>query len=185
MRALKFKSALLVLVSLMVLVGCDQEQPPPSKVAQTATAPASGVELGARAPDFTLTNLQGEQVKLSQFRGQVVLVNFWATWCPPCREEMPSMESLHRRFKDQGLVLLALNVDEDGAPAVNDFLKGKDYTFPILLDTGAEVQDLYRVFRFPETFVIDRNGNIVDRVIGGRDWMSDVMVKRINFLLNG
>jgi len=185
MSAFKFRSALLVLVFLLVLVGCDQEQTPPAKITPTAAAPASGVELGARAPDFTLTDLQGQKVMLSQFRGQVVLVNFWATWCPPCREEMPSMESLHRRFKDQGLVLLALNVDEDGAPAVIDFLKGKDYTFPILLDTGAEVQNLYQVFRFPETFVIDRNGNIVDRVIGGRNWMSDVMVKRINFLLNG
>jgi len=185
MRYLKLSWFLLALCSLLFLVGCEQDQQPAPAVAPAGSGPEVGVDVGAQAPDFTLTDLQGQKVKLSQFRGQVVLVNFWATWCPPCREEMPSMEGLHRKFKDQGLVLLALNADEDGAPAVKNFLKGKNYTFPILLDTAADVQNLYQVFRFPETFIIDRNGNIVDHVIGARNWMSGTLVKRINFLLNG
>ena len=95
------------------------------------------------------------------------------------------MEQMHRKFKDQGLVLLALNADEEGVPAVTTFLQGKDYTFPILMDTASEVQIKYQVFRYPETFIIDRNGVIVEHIIGARDWMSDAMIKKINFLLNG
>jgi thiol-disulfide isomerase/thioredoxin len=93
----------------------------------------------SRRPTSHLSDMQGNQVTLSQFRGKVVLLNFWATWCPPCREEMPSMEQLHQRYKDQGLVMLAVNVEKDGYQAVSRFLEGKNYTFPILLNTAAEV----------------------------------------------
>lgn len=179
MLKLKLKLKWLVpLVLLALLAGCDNGATPGEPT-------ASVVHVGGTAPDFTLTDMQGNQVALSQFRGKVVLVNFWATWCPPCREEMPSMERLYRRYKDKGLVLLAVNIEEQGYQAVSRFLMGKNYSFPILLDTAAEVQNNYKVFRFPETFIIDRNGVIIDKIIGGRDWMSGPVSKKIDFLLNG
>lgn len=178
MRILMKLLALVALFSL--LSGCDESQQSVS-----ASATGRGAVIGAAAPDFTLTDINGNRVSLSQFRGKVVLVNFWATWCPPCREEMPSMERLYRHYSEQGMVLLAINIEENGEQAVSQFLQGNDYTFPILLDTRAEVQNAYQVFRFPETFVVDQNGVIIDHVVGARNWMSGTLVKRINFLLNG
>ena len=174
------KPGLLVLMSifLLLLAGC-KDQP------QSTQQPRSGSYIGNPAPDFTLTDMQGKQVTLAQFRGKVVILNFWATWCPPCREEMPSMERLSQQFKDQGLVLLAVNVEEDGFEAVSSFLNKNPYSFPILLDTAVDVQNLYQVYRFPESFLIDRNGNVVDKIIGGRDWMSAPILAKIKLLLNG
>ncbi len=166
------------LLCLGLLAGCEDS----STNAQPSVV---GDGVNHPAPDFSLTDMQGNEVTLSQFRGKVVLLNFWATWCPPCREEMPSMEQLHQRYKDQGLVLLAVNVEAEGYQAVSRFLPGKNYTFPILLDTAAEVQNSYKVFRFPETFVIDRNGTVVEKIIGGRDWLSPKTTTMLNFLLNG
>lgn len=174
---LLYKLPFLVVLTLFMLTGCEDSPTAPQST-------ASDVGLNRPAPDFTLTDMQGRKVTLSQFRGKIVLLNFWATWCPPCVEEMPSLEQLHQRFKDQGLVLLAVNVEES-YQTVSRFLQGKNYSFPILLDTAAEVQNTYQVFRFPETFVIDRNGIIVDRIIGGRDWMSSKTTAMINSLLNG
>ncbi len=169
---------LLTVIFLLLISGCS-DQP------QQSSQPPQGSYIGNPAPDFTLTDMQGRQVTLSQFRGKVVLLNFWATWCPPCREEMPSMERLYQRFKEQGLVMLAVNVEENGFQAVSSFLSRHPHSFPILLDSNADAQNLYRVYRFPESFLIDRNGNVVDKIIGGRDWMSEPIVKKINFLLNG
>ncbi len=170
------KLLLLLLASLLCLAGCS-EQPAQQK--------GPGPTIGGPALDFTLTDMQGQQVTLEQFRGKVVILNFWATWCPPCREEMPSMEALYRTYKDRGLVMLAVNVEENGFQAVSSFLNRTPHSFPILLDINAEVQNKYKVFRFPETFLIDRNGNIVDKIIGGRDWMSPQIVSKVNFLLEG
>ena len=169
---------LLIVIFLLLLAGC-KDQP------QSTQQARPGNSIGNPAADFSLTDMQGKQVTLAQFRGKVVILNFWATWCPPCREEMPSMESLSQQYKDQGLVLLAVNVEEDGFQAVSSFLNKTPYSFPILLDTAADVQNLYQVYRFPESFLIDRNGILVDKIIGGRDWMSPPILAKINFLLNG
>ena len=95
------------------------------------------------------------------------------------------MEKLYQTFKDQGLVMLAVNVEENGFQVVSNFLKQSPHSFPILLDLNAQAQNLYQVYRFPETFLIDRNGILVERIIGARDWMSESIVQKINFLLNG
>jgi len=143
------------------------------------------VTIGEIAPDFTLENMQGEKVSLSQFRGKVVLINFWATWCPPCRAEMPSMEVLHQTFEDDGLVLLAINVENEGPGVVAEFLNESPYNFPILLDDESRVQRLYGVYQFPESFIVDPNGVVVKRVIGAVNWMGGNTYNLLRFMLEG
>ncbi len=165
------------LLTVLFLTGCDNST--------SESQVSRGGLVGNVAPDFTLTNMQGEKVSLSQLRGKVVILNFWATWCPPCREEMPSMEQLYRDFKEKGLILLAINVEENGEQAVSKFLQRTPYSFPILLDKDGIAQNAYGVFRFPESFIIDRDGVVVEKIIGGRDWLSGQTFKLIDFLVNG
>jgi len=116
--------------------------------------------------DFTLTDLNGKSWTLSGLRGKVVLVNFWATWCPPCRKEMPDLETLYNRFKGQGLVVLGIS-DED-ASKVNAFISEGGYTYPILLDPGRKVNDLFQIEGIPKTFVFARDGKLVAQSIDMR-----------------
>ncbi|MBI2174952.1 MAG: TlpA family protein disulfide reductase [Candidatus Omnitrophica bacterium] len=125
-----------------------------------------------RAPDFTLRDLQGNAVRLQDFRGKVVFLNFWATWCPPCRLEMPTMEELHREFSDQGLVVLAVNFRES-QDEVRSFLKQHGLTFTTLLDEQERAFGLYRAWSLPTTYLINKNSEIVGKVIGYRDWHSE------------
>ncbi len=171
---------LIVTTIFLILSGCKDETAGPQAVQQQAVTRENRL-----APDFELKDVNGQIVRLSEFKGQVVILNFWATWCPPCREEMPSMEALHRKFADKGLVMIAVNVEENGPQLVPDFLRSNPYSFRILYDNEARVQNLYKVFRYPETFIIDRNGNIVDKVIGSHDWMRGEAYKLVDFLLNG
>ncbi len=168
---------IVILITLLLSAGCDNSTP---------EQPLKTVSSESKvAPDFTLMNMQGEPVSLSQYRGKVVILNLWATWCPPCREEMPSMEGLYQKYKDQGLVILAVSADENGKKAVSQFLQRTPYSFPILLDSDSVVQNAYGVFRFPESFIIDRNGIVIKKIIGGHNWMSGSTFEMINFLLNG
>jgi peroxiredoxin len=116
--------------------------------------------------DFTLSDLQGKSWNLKDLRGKVVLLNFWATWCPPCRKEMPDLESLYLKFKDQGFVLLAIS-DEDAAK-VNPFLAERDITYPILLDPGRKVNEEFEIEGIPKSFVYDRGGKLVAQSIDMR-----------------
>jgi peroxiredoxin len=179
MKKLRYVVLMLIaLVAVFSLVACDDSR-------TQAPQQLQGGLIGQTAPDLTLTDMQGQKVSLSQFRGKVVILNFWATWCPPCREEMPSMEKLHLDYQDKGLVMLAVNVEQNGKEVVADFLKKTPYSFPILLDEDQVVQNSYGVFRFPESFIIDRNGVVIERIIGARNWLSGPTFKVINFLLNG
>ena len=135
------------------------------------------------AADFAVPDLSGQAVRLSAYRGQVVLVNLWATWCPPCREEMPSMERLHERLKDRGFVLLAVNEDEGGIEAVKRFVDEMKLTFRVLVDPEGEVGRKYGVWGYPESFLLDREGRVVERVIGPRDWAAPEQIARIEALL--
>ena len=128
-------------------------------------------EVGSRAPDFTLVSLGGGSVRLSDYEGKVVLLNFWATWCRPCREEMPSMESLYRRLKTREFEILAVSIDIQGQDVVQPFVAKYDLTFPVLLDPDNRIYGLYRVTGVPETFIIDKKGLIVSKIIGPRNWM--------------
>ena len=127
---------------------------------------------GVEAPDFDLDYLDGERRALSSFRGQVVFLNFWATWCPPCREEMPSMQTLHERFSDLGLTMLAVDIRESKL-AVQKFIDEFELTFAIPLDTDGRVSTMYGVRGIPTTYIIDRDGMLLAAVVGGRDWASD------------
>lgn len=121
---------------------------------------------GRPAPDFTLETVDGDSVTLSDLRGQVVVLNFWATWCPPCRAEMPALEEVYTARRDDGLVVLAVDQAEP-ADLVTDFRDELNLSFPLLLDPGYVVSDEYRINLLPSTFFIDRNGVIRDVVYGG------------------
>lgn len=116
--------------------------------------------------DFILTDLQGKTWELKNLRGKVVLVNFWATWCPPCRKEMPDLELLQQRFRDQGFVVLAISDEEQGK--VRPFITERKITYPVLLDSGRKVNDLFQVEGIPKSFVYDRDGKLVAQSIDMR-----------------
>ncbi len=109
------------------------------------------------APDFTLKSASGENLRLQEHRGDVVMLNFWASWCGPCRQEMPYLEEIYKKYKKFGFTILAVNVDEDSTLA-NQFLSDMDITFPILYDNTNKVSELYNVEAMPTTVIIDRNG---------------------------
>jgi peroxiredoxin len=163
-----------------MLPACDKSEP--RGTAAPDNAERNGVTMGETAPDFTLNNMHGDEVSLSDLRGKVVLVNFWATWCPPCRQEMPSMEELYQHFSGQDFEMLAINVEANGPEAVTTFLENKSHSFPILFDPQAEAQRLYNVSKYPETFVVDRNGNVVEHVVGAIDWMQPSVVDYLESL---
>jgi len=117
--------------------------------------------------DFTLTDLQGKSWTLKDLRGKVVLVNFWATWCPPCQKEMPDLEALHKRFQDQGLVILAISEDEE-TDKVKPFITERKISYPILLDPGQKVNSMFQVDGIPKSFVYNREGKLVAQSIDMR-----------------
>ncbi|MGQ9628898.1 MAG: TlpA family protein disulfide reductase [bacterium] len=135
------------------------------------------------APDFALESISGQEVKLSDFRGKVVFLNFWATWCPPCRAEMPSMERLHRKFDGEDFAILAVDIQES-AKTVRKFVNDFGLTFTVLLDTRGRVASQYGVRGIPATFIIDREGNAIGFAEGARDWASDASFRLFEFLLD-
>lgn len=124
----------------------------------------ASLALGSPAPDFELTNLAGESIRLSELKGTVVLINFWATWCGPCRLEMPAIQERYERFLPE-LAVLAVNFDEP-VDDVQSFVDELSLTFDVLLDPGAKIQDLYRVRGYPTTFLVDKEGIIQVHHIG-------------------
>ena len=123
-------------------------------------------EKGFAAPDFTLETLDGPAMTLSDLRGQVVLINFWTTWCPPCRAEMPAIQEVYDQYRDQGFTVLAVDLMESDAQ-VMDFVEEMELTFPILMDRDEGVSERYRIKSIPTTYFVDRSGVIQDIVIGG------------------
>ncbi len=143
-------------------------------------APAS-VKEGNPALDFSLPDLQGKMQTLP--RDKVVLLNFWATWCPPCRQEMPSMVALDKRLASRGLKIVAVSVDRKRSDLEN-FVREFQIPFEVLHDAGSEVSRRYGVFRYPETFLIDRRGVIRHHLIGGVDWTSKPILETLEGMLN-
>lgn len=125
------------------------------------------------APDFSLGSLNGGEQNLVQFRGKVVLLHFWATWCAPCRKEMPELHNFWQGFQKQGLELVSVNVDRGNRKSVEAFLEELKLPFHTLLDPDGKVRNTYEVFAMPTTYIIGRDGNILGRIIGERDWSGD------------
>jgi peroxiredoxin len=134
------------------------------------SAPVAG---GDRAAPFSLKDLAGNTVSLASLQGKVIFLNVWATWCGPCRDEMPSMETLYNEFKDnQDFVMLAVSQDRQGPDTVKSYVDKNGYHFRVLLDPDNTISEAYNVSGVPETFIIDRHGRIVAHHPGGFDWSS-------------
>jgi thiol-disulfide isomerase/thioredoxin len=136
------------------------------------------------APAFRLVDLERRRVSLEDFRGRVVLLNFWATWCAPCREEIPAIAALAREFASHGLTVVAIN-HEEAAPVVGGYVRELGLTFPVLLDGDGAVGDRYRVVALPATFFVDRRGALVGGALGFRDWTSPAARTYLTELLAG
>jgi thiol-disulfide isomerase/thioredoxin len=132
--------------------------------------------------DFTAPLLDGKQARLSDYKGKVVFLNFWATWCPPCRSEMPSMERLYQRFRGRGLEFLAVDIQET-KQEVAGFMKEFNLTFPAALDSGG-ISAQYGIRSIPATFIIDREGKVLFMTVGGREWDTEAMYAAFEQLLN-
>ncbi len=159
--------ALLVAV-LVVVAACSKPEEAPVE--------------GKHAPDFTLNDLAGRPVALSSLQGKVVLLNFWATWCPPCREEIPSMVRLNQAMQGKNFQMLAVSIDEGGKNAVSSFFAKSGVTLPALLDTDGKVAKRYGTTGVPETFVVDSKGVILKKVIGAMDWTAPVVLEDLQRL---
>ncbi len=164
-----FRSCALVLLTIVLATSCGTAPPAP--------------RVGEQAPDFELPDLSGTQHRLSDYRGSVVVLNFWATWCPPCRDELPSLKRLHRALGPKGLEILAVSVDEK----VEDVLgmqREFDLDFTILHDNGYRVSRAWRTFKYPETYIIDREGRLHAFEEGPRDWATPAFIRDFVKLLN-
>jgi len=135
-----------------------------------------------RPDDFSLIDVKGVSHSLSQYRGKVVIVNFWASWCPPCVHEMPSMSGLKRVFKNRPLEILAINLGEK-SDDINEFLSKHPVDFPVLLDSEQKMPKKWNVFAFPTSYILDKNGVIRFSVAGGLDWNSKEVKAKIDQLL--
>ncbi len=188
-------SAVVVLLAAIALAGCSAR-----KAEVKATAPKAGLqpdqassllqEIGMQIPkerlaatDFTLATLDGKTSSLGAMKGKLVVLNFWATWCPPCRSEMPAMQVLYEKLKDRGFVVLAVDLAEEAA-VVRDYVKQNNLTFPVLLDASGEVGGIYGAQSIPTTYLIDQYGYVLGRGIGARwTWDSPEMIALFEKLL--
>ncbi len=147
---------------------------------------AAGVikpKVRVEAPAFTLTTLDGGERSLDEFKGKVILLNFWATWCAPCRDEIPAMEALWRRFEGENFVIIAVAGDRGNMHRVGEFCRMNDVTFTVLLDPKGVVRRSYEVTALPTSYLIGRDGRIVGKILGAREWGSDDSIKLVEHLL--
>jgi peroxiredoxin len=174
-------------VFLLTGIGCDLG--PGESLSEPTADPSPvqgrpGLKVGAAAPDFQLWDLNGNPVTLSGYRGKVVFINFWATWCGPCRVEMPAMEALYREFGRREFEILAVSTDQQGVAVTRPFRDALGLTFPILHDSDFRVGVAYGARTLPMTFLVDRRGIITHRIFGARDWQSPEGRQLIKMLLN-
>lgn len=162
-------SILLILGFMWIIASADR-----TGISTSGKIPAP--QTGFLAPDFALETPSGETIKLSDLRGQAVLVNLWATWCPPCRAEMQTIETVYNEYKDQGFTVLAVNMtNQDDPAAIMPFVSEQELTFPILLDKTGEMGKAYQLKSLPSSYFIGRDGIIKEVVIGGP--MSEALLR--------
>ncbi|KJR41499.1 redoxin domain-containing protein [Candidatus Magnetoovum chiemensis] len=136
----------------------------------------------APAPDFKLKSVDGQEVSLSSLKGKVVLLNFWATWCDPCRDEMPSLNKLYKEFKDKNFVVLGIS--SENARDVKAFLNSNPLEFLMLIAPNSSVSKSYKVFMMPTSFLIDKKGRIVNKYLGQRQWLDRQIKEEITKAIN-
>jgi peroxiredoxin len=163
--------AVIFLGILFVVFACGRQAPPAEAGGRAA--------VGATAPDFVLKSVDGSDVRLSDYRGKVVLLNFWATWCPPCRSEMPSIESLSKKMKGYDFVILAVSIDGFETSQLKNIVSPSHYTFTVLHDPDQKVADVYLISGIPTTYIIDKSGTIVDKSVGAEYWDSEDRIKQL------
>ena len=167
------KSRAVKTVILVVIVGAAayfawrQRQPPPLAV-------------GDNAPDFVVPAFPSGSMELKNYRGQIVVLNLWATWCPPCVEETPSLEAFAEKMRAQGVIVLSVSVDDD-LSALRDFVQKNHLSYPVGRDPDRSLSARYGTYQFPETYILDRRGRVAEKVIGATDWNDPRMQ---NFVLN-
>ena len=167
--------SLLLAVALILLPGCSKE----------GTSQPKGLSAAEKrpAPDISVISLNSVPLTLSELKGKVVLLNFWATWCPPCREEIPSMVKLNSSMVGKPFQMVAVSVDEGGQQAVDSFLKERGFNLPAYTNPDGKAARIYGVTGVPETFIIDRNGIVVKKVIGPLAWDSPEVAAFIEGLM--
>ena len=148
-----FRVIKIILPIVLLVSGCSVGSEP------------SGARVGEPAPDFQLENLAGQSISISDLQGKPVLLNFWATWCPPCRAEMPYLQQIYEEWSDKGLVLLAIDIGE-GPSQIKEFLETNNLSLPVLLDSDKSVAQRYNITGIPATFFIDKDGTIQVKIIG-------------------
>ncbi len=207
MKKIIYTVALIFIVASLGFAGGKREQSPPTPPAtEPSTPPASTSEApkltelqqalvdvgitpfhdGVHSIDFTIQTLSGEKRSLSSYQGKVVFLNFWATWCPPCRAEMPSMQTLYSKMSGEDFEIVAVNVAEK-ADAIHSFMKSENtkFTFPILLDSSGRVAGTYSVRGIPTTYVVGKSGEMLGMVVGGKDWADPKVIETITRLAKG
>ena len=139
-------------------------------------------EITGKAPDFTLKGLNGDNLKLSELRGKVILINFWASWCGPCRQEMPVLDQLYQRYRSLDFTIIGVNVEEN-SDAAKSLLKDVNVTFPILFDNTNAVSKLYKVKGMPSSILVDRDGNMRDMYMGYQQGYEQEYQKQVRSLI--
>lgn len=167
----------IAVIALFIFVSLQSKTPSAVDIEPALT------QKGPSAPNFTLQGLDGRMVSLSDYRGKVVLLNIWATWCPPCVAEIPSLDKLYKMFRDEDFELLAVSVDEGGKRDVENFMKNKNMSFPVLLDPSGGIQRLYRTSAVPESFIIRKDGTVDNKIVGAIDWASPKVFEYIEKLI--
>lgn len=170
----------IALIGLLVLTGCELSSMDIEAAGQGSND-AVGIKVGEVAPDFTLTDLDGNQVSLSDLRGKTVLINFWATWCPPCRKEMPDIESLYQQYRDQDFVVLGVDIAES-ADNVRRFVKKGGFSWTFVIDSDYTTSVNYRIRAIPSSFFVDEEGVVKAAHVGymNKRTMEDYLAQTIS-----
>ena len=160
-----------IVVMLLLIIGLG--------VSAYAMSLAPKIQEGEVATPFVLKDLNGKSVSLASYRGNIVLLNFWASWCPPCRSEMPSIQKLYEKMAGKKFVILAVSVERAPKGKIASFISENGYTFPVLLDDGGKVSSAYGITSIPTTYLLDKKGQILKKEVGSRDWSDPEIIDKL------